>query len=102
MIIPYFGDISKVKQSEWVVCDGNNGSPKLTGRFITGTAFDGTTPVPHLLMKKVNPDFISTFHLNDPSTDRITDPMNPNPNHNPIHRVPSFDFLFVIKIKMKR
>ena len=67
MIIPYFGDISKVKQSEWVVCDGSNGSPKLTGRFITGAAFDGTTPVPYLLMKKVNPGPFP----------------NPNPSPNP-------------------
>ena len=39
-IIPYAGDLSKIPYG-WHVCDGTNGTPNLSGRFLEGTT---TTP----------------------------------------------------------
>ena len=39
-IIPYAGDLSKIPYG-WHVCDGTNGTPDLSGRFLEGTT---TTP----------------------------------------------------------
>ena len=38
-ILPYTGDLAKIPHG-WVLCDGNNGTPDLRGRFLEGT---GTT-----------------------------------------------------------
>lgn len=38
-ILPYTGDLAKIPRG-WVLCDGNNGTPDLRGRFLEGT---GTT-----------------------------------------------------------
>lgn len=35
-IIPYAGDLSKIPYG-WHVCDGTNGTPDLSGRFLEGT-----------------------------------------------------------------
>ena len=35
-ILPYTGDLAKIPHG-WVLCDGNNGTPDLTGRFLEGT-----------------------------------------------------------------
>ena len=39
-IIPYAGDLSKIPYG-WHICDGTNGTPDLSGRFLEGTK---TTP----------------------------------------------------------
>lgn len=39
-IIPYAGNLSKIPYG-WHVCDGTNGTPDLSGRFLEGTT---TTP----------------------------------------------------------
>lgn len=39
-IIPYAGDLSKIPYG-WHLCDGTNGTPNLSGRFLEGTT---TTP----------------------------------------------------------
>lgn len=35
-ILPYTGDLAKIPRG-WVLCDGTNGTPDLTGRFLEGT-----------------------------------------------------------------
>lgn len=35
-ILPYTGDLAKIPHG-WVLCDGNNGTPDLRGRFLEGT-----------------------------------------------------------------
>ena len=38
-ILPYIGDLSKIPHG-WALCDGNNGTPNLTGRFLQGWGWD--------------------------------------------------------------
>lgn len=40
MIMMWFGDANKVPAG-WVLCDGGNGTPDLTGRFVVGAARSG-------------------------------------------------------------
>ena len=35
-ILPYVGDLSKIPHG-WALCDGTNGTPNLTGRFLQGS-----------------------------------------------------------------
>jgi hypothetical protein len=42
-IIMWSGTIASIP-SGWVICDGNNGTPNLLGRFIEGVATAGTNP----------------------------------------------------------
>ena len=37
--MPYIGDLSKIPHG-WALCDGNNGTPNLTGRFLQGWGWD--------------------------------------------------------------
>ena len=39
-ILAYSGDLSKIPK-KWALCDGTNGTPNLTGRFLQGWGFDG-------------------------------------------------------------
>lgn len=38
-ILPYTGDLSKIPHG-WALCDGTNGTPNLTGRFLQGWGWD--------------------------------------------------------------
>ena len=38
-ILPYTGDLNKIPRG-WVLCDGTNGTPDLTGRFLEGALSD--------------------------------------------------------------
>lgn len=38
-ILPYVGDLNKIPHG-WFLCDGTNGTPNLTGRFLQGWGWD--------------------------------------------------------------
>lgn len=38
-ILPYVGDLSDIPHG-WALCDGTNGTPNLTGRFLQGWGWD--------------------------------------------------------------
>lgn len=66
-IIPYAGDLSKIPYG-WHVCDGSNGTPDLSGRFL-----EGTTNAPKTFKDAGLPNIIGDIHgdVNGPTYDDI-------------------------------
>ena len=66
-IIPYTGDLSKIPYG-WHVCDGSNGTPDLSGRFL-----EGTTNAPKTFKDAGLPNIIGDIHgdVSGPTYDDI-------------------------------
>ena len=58
-IIPYAGDLSKIPYG-WHLCDGTNGTPDLSGRFL-----EGTTTAPKTFKDAGLPNITGSFAAYD-------------------------------------
>ena len=57
-ILPYVGDLADIPKG-WYLCDGSNGTPNLTGRFL-----EGTTTKANIFVEAGLPNITGTYNTN--------------------------------------
>ena len=57
-ILPYVGELADIPKG-WALCDGSNGTPNLTGRFL-----EGTTTKANMFVEAGLPNITGTYNTN--------------------------------------